>query len=109
MTDLQAKAVIDAINEMFKGKHFSICTVDDCMKVTGAVRTSDYDALRLYHCRDFAKMDRETKEYVFKATIENVCNVDAFPEIKLVKPSEAMGQAISVEQKPLIKRLLRLA
>jgi hypothetical protein len=55
-------------------------------------------------------MDRETKEHVFKATIENVCNVDDFPEIKLVKPSESFGQAIAVEAKqPLIKRLLRLA
>ena len=42
-------------------------------------------------------MDKETREFVYKATLENVCNVDGFPEIQLVKPSEAMAVAIEVE------------
>lgn len=82
------KAVIEKLNEMFKGRCFSICTLDDCMQAIGATRTSDYDTLRLYHCRDFADMDAQSKKWVFQATMRNVMNVDAFPEIQFVHQSE---------------------
>ena len=106
MTEFEAKSVIDAINRMFKKGHFSICTVDDCMRVTGAVETSDYNAMRLYHCVNYSAMDKETKAFLFKATMENVCNVDDFPEIKMAKRSEEIQSSFVVEQQPtLLKRL----
>ncbi len=106
MTEFEAKAVLDSINRMFKSNHFSICDVDKCMKVTGAVRTSSYRAINLYHCVNFSEMDKETKQFLFKATIENVCNVDEFPEIHLHKPSDTMaGLTVLETRKPLLQRL----
>ena len=107
MTEFEAKSVIDAINRMFKDRYFSISTVDSCMKVTGSVATSDYNAMRLYHCVNYSAMDKETKSFLFKATMENVCNVDDFPEIKMAKRSDEIQNSLVIEQKPkpLLKRL----
>ena len=107
MNEFEAKSVIDAINRMFKGAYFDITAVDNCMKVTGAVRTNDYKAMRLYHCVHYSEMDRETKAFLFKATMENVCNVDDFPEIKMAKRSDEIENRLIVEHqsKPLLKRL----
>lgn len=100
MTELQASAVVDAINRMFESNTFSICKVDDCMKVTGAVRTPDYAALSLYHCVDYSKMSRETKDFLFRATMENICNVDDFPAVKMIRKSDIIESAVRVERKP---------
>lgn len=107
MTEFEAKSVIDAINRMFKGTYFNISAVDDCMKVTGAVRTNDYKSMSLYHCVHYSEMDRETKAFLFKATMENVCNVDDFPEIKMAKRSDEIENRLILESqpKPLMKRL----
>lgn len=107
MTEFQAKAVADAVNRMFSSHSFSICTVDDCMKITGAVRSADYDALRLYHCVHYSTMSRDTKDWLFRATIENVSNVDDFPAVRLISKSEEIETALTLEQRerPLLKRL----
>jgi len=99
MSPQAPKAVVSALNTMFKGKHFSICVVDDCMKVVGAVRTSEYEVMRLYHCRDFADMDAQTKKWLFEATMQNVMNVDEFPEIQFVHRSSHVS-AIEDQSKP---------
>lgn len=107
MNEFEAKSVIDTINRMFKSRSFNICTVHDCMDVTGAVRMSTYKTLRLYHCVSYSEMDTDTKQMLFKATMENVCNVDEFPEIKMVKPSDDIQHRMELEHKerPLLKRL----
>ena len=94
ITPFQAKAVVDAINEMFRNSHyFNICVVDNCMEVTGAKRTADYTALHLYHCRNFSQMDAATKEFVFRATMENVTNIDGFPAVRFVDRREELAEA----------------
>lgn len=110
MTDFEAKSVVEAVNRMFQSQSYSICTVDDCMKITGAVRTAEYDSLRLYHCVSYSTMSSETKERLFRATLENVMNVDDFPVIRLVKKSDEMVNAIALENqsRPLLKRLFGL-
>jgi hypothetical protein len=97
MTEFQQRSVVDAINRMFKGTTFFITTVDDCMKVAGATRNGDYDALKLYHCVHFDKMDKETREFVFRATMENVGNCDAFPVVRLVPQSDLMKEQVAIE------------
>ena len=107
MTEFQARAVVDAINRMFEEHLFSICTVDNCMRITGAVRTADYAALKLYHCCHYSKMSRETKDWLFRATIENVSNVDDFPAVRLINKAEEIETALTIQRKerPLTKRL----
>lgn len=54
MSDFQAEACRLALKKMMDGGHFSICTLDEVLKVTGGVPNSDdYRALRLLHCVDF--------------------------------------------------------
>jgi hypothetical protein len=110
MTEFQTKAVVDAINRMFSSHHFSICVVDECMKVTGAVRNADYRALSLYHCCHYSEMSRETKDFLFRATIENVGNVDDFPKLQLVRKSEEIANALALQdsQRPFLRRLFGL-
>ena len=51
-------------------------------------------------------MDQETKSMLYASTIENVTNVDSFPEIKLVDPAEELEQKLIIEKKPnLLRRL----
>ena len=108
LTDFKAKAVIDSLNRMFKDKWFCITVVDNCMEVMGATQTSDYGALRLYHCKHFKDMDKKLKNEIYRITLENVTNVDDFPEIQLVNPSEDIDQELLVEKKPsILKRILR--
>lgn len=114
MTEFQARSVVDSINRMFRGHHFDICTVDSCMRITGAIRSNDYDALRLYHCVHFNTLDQKTKEHIFRSTIEMICNVDEFPAIRFVSRSDDLEQQLIESQRvesstprrvPFLKRL----
>lgn len=111
MTEFSAKAVVESINRMFASHHFSICTVDECMKVTGAVRTSDYPALKLYHCVNYSDMTRDTKDWVFRVTVENVSNVDDFPKLELAKKSDEITTALTLQsnRQSIWKRMLGVA
>lgn len=111
MTDFQAQAVVEAINRMFKGTFYDICTVRTCMNVTQATETEDFEALRLYHCMPFRSMSQQLKEQLFLKTIEAVANSEAFPAVRLVLPKDEMKQGLEVvsspEEKPsFIKRVL---
>jgi hypothetical protein len=65
---------------------FSICTVDNCMKVSGAVPGPKYDVLRLYHCVRFAEMTPQQAEDVFKLTLEVIAGEQpAVTHVKTVK------------------------
>lgn len=108
ISEFEARAVVDSVNRMFKGTSFNICTVDECMKVTGATRTKDYKAMSLYHCVGFDQMSEDVKRFVFKATMDNITNVDSFPEIRLVDPGEQLAEQLRLEklnQTPLLKRI----
>lgn len=109
MTEQQAKDVVDAIDRMFSGNVFSICTVEDCMKITNATPTKDYSALRLYHSDPFITMDRDTQEWLFRATVEAVCNFDDFAALRLYQTSEETERNMieSQQKRLLLKRLFR--
>lgn len=50
-------AVRASLRAMFKGRHFNICTVNDCLKALGIVAAAhELDALRPLHCIDWADM-----------------------------------------------------
>lgn len=59
MNTVQIEACKHALAKMMSGGHFSICTVDEILKVTGGVPTKeDYEALRLLHCVNFRDMSQ---------------------------------------------------
>jgi hypothetical protein len=49
-----------ALKKMLKSGHFSICTIDDILKLTGSVpRGQDYNLLHALHCVDYKDMPPE--------------------------------------------------
>lgn len=58
MTTVQILAAQTALKDMFSKGHFSICVIDQILKMSRAVpKSEDYDALRLLHCINFRDMD----------------------------------------------------
>ena len=94
-----AKAVAIGINRMFEKSSFSICDVRNLMEVTKAQENQDFKALRVYHCMDYAEMDDETKQWIFRTVLENVGNTRVFPKVALTMSSpggasEALGESV---------------
>lgn len=57
MTAFEIEAIKAALQKMWDGGHFSICTIDQILTVTkGIPNRADYDALRLLHCVNFRDM-----------------------------------------------------
>lgn len=60
MADLKQQAALTALNEMLRGKHFNICTIDRVADLLDVhVDPDAYRTLRPLHCIDYAAMPRE--------------------------------------------------
>jgi len=71
MDEFHRQAAITALRVMFEGSHFSICTVDKCMKLSGCIANpKDYQALHALHCVDFAEMTQELRQMVLAKTMQ---------------------------------------
>ena len=71
MDNFQKQAITIALREMFEGSHFSICTVDQCIKVAGVIPpAADYAALSALHCVHWNKMPADFRQQVFVKTLE---------------------------------------
>lgn len=68
---IELKIAKAALKKMFNGQRYSICPVDDVIKMLGIhVNTSLYYKLRCLHCIDFWEMDDELKLFSFNGTLE---------------------------------------
>lgn len=57
MNALEMEVVKAAINKMMTEGHFSICTIDACLKLTGGIPPErEYQILRTLHCVDYEAM-----------------------------------------------------
>lgn len=73
MDDFLKEAVITSLKEMFEGSHFSICTVDKCLKITKAIPdTDEYNALHTLHCVHWAKMSPYLRDEILKRTLKMI-------------------------------------
>ena len=71
LTILEKECVLTAIRNMFKSKNFSICTINDCLKITGGIHNQrDLDALDVLHCVPYSEMSPELRDAVFSKTLE---------------------------------------
>lgn len=65
MTDLEQKAIEAALRKMFAQGHFSICTIDTCLKLLGVPQGGkSYQLLHALHCVNYADMDRELAQAI---------------------------------------------
>lgn len=87
MNDAAKRAINAALNRMFEDPKgfFSICTIDNCMKVSGAIQGPKYDMLRLYHCVRFAKMTPQEAKDVFDLTLEVIAGEQQVNPVETVK------------------------
>lgn len=57
MNALTRDVIATALADMFRRGHFSICVIDNILKITGGVPDrKNYDLLRALHCVEFKDM-----------------------------------------------------
>lgn len=62
MTSLQIEIARCAVNDMFTKGFFSICVVDNILKLSGGIPDrNDYHSLSLLHCISFKDMPRNVR------------------------------------------------
>ena len=106
----EREAVRMALVKMFDGQgYFDICTVDTCVKITGAIPTPrDYAALRALHCVSWSLMTPDMRREVG----ERVLKVLAEPSFSLPQISRSfLPPAVEGEAKKssLVRRLFGAA
>lgn len=63
MNEVTRAFIETALRKMLEQGHFSICTIDNILKLTGGVpNKDDYNHLHVLHCVSFSAMPREVRE-----------------------------------------------
>lgn len=71
MDEFHKKAATLALNKMFEGNYFDICTVDKVIKLTGCIANKkDYQALSALHCTHWTDMDKDMRNMVMLKTMQ---------------------------------------
>ena len=66
----QLTALKLALKRMFQSSHFSICTIESCLKLTGAIPNKEvYKIMHTVHCVDFKEMDADFRQWIFEQSI----------------------------------------
>ena len=87
------QAVAQSLKKMFSGGHFNICAIDAGLKALNLTpHREQYDSLRPLHCVDWADMDPEFRQMVFKRVMALFADSTAFD---LVEIDRAMGVPIT--------------
>lgn len=105
LKDIKALSAMTALNEMFKGKHFSICTVNECATLFGVVPDREcMEILRPLHCVDYAAMPRELYTQLPGLVQQALQGTPVYQfEMKMQQPDATFA----LEQKPsFLRRLL---
>jgi hypothetical protein len=70
MDTFQKEVITTTIRHMFESANFSICTIDSCLKITGAIpNKNDYNALSALHCIKWNEMSEKLRQEVYEKTI----------------------------------------
>ena len=70
MENLEKEVIKTALKKMFKGGHFSICTIDNCLKVSGTIADkSIYLKMSALHCVNFGDMSEDLRKWLFENTV----------------------------------------
>ncbi len=66
MDNLTAQFIAEAMNGMFEGKYFDICTIDSALELA-RIPSQDshaYNMLRIMHCKHWSQMSPEVKSSI---------------------------------------------
>lgn len=110
MNDIKALAALTALNEMFAGSHFSICTIDTVAKLLGVHPQRDaYDTLHALHCVHWSKMPRELRDRMPELIQQALADGTAPFQFELKQPSNSALQVLDQSKhtrRPLLQRLI---
>ena len=69
--EFHSLAIQRQVKNLFGGRHFSICDVDDLAKLLGlSINGKVYRQMKAYHCVDFADMSDREKELLQDKVVE---------------------------------------
>ena len=94
MEDIQKQVVKIALRKLFTAKHFSICDIDKCLKLSQIIpNKKDYDTMSALHCIDYSDMNKDVREWLLN-TVESMFMGSGFDlsflekEIKVIEIEE---------------------
>ena len=65
MESIQRQVVTVALKKMFTSSSFSICAIDNCLKLSGIIADKKtYDTMRPLHCIDYKDMPEEVRSWL---------------------------------------------
>lgn len=71
MNEFHTAAAKAALKKMFEDTHFSICTIDKLLKLTGCIPDKkDYQALNALHCVHYSDMDKDLRQMVYLKSLQ---------------------------------------
>ncbi len=110
MDDIKALAALTALNEMFAGTHFSICTIDKVATLLDIHPQRDaYETLQALHCVHWSKMPRELRDRMPELIQQALTNGTAAFQFELKRPSNNALEVLDQSKhtrRPLLQRLM---
>lgn len=112
LSHLEAQVIGATLRNMFQNSSFSICAVDNCLKIAGITPTApEYKMLRALHCVPFADMPADLRDEV--PTMVGACFIGVDAEssaaISAAMTRKDNGtQAQTVDATPPPRNLLEL-
>ncbi|EKT3962754.1 hypothetical protein ABF179_002327 [Flavobacterium psychrophilum] len=106
MDEIQKQVVKIALKKMFTQKHFSICDIDKCIKISQIIPNKvDYNTMSALHCVDYSDMNKDVQNWLLQ-TVEDMFVGSGF-DLSFLETKETIN-AIVIEEKPIRKGFLRL-
>lgn len=108
MEDIKRLAAITALNEMLRGSHFNVCTLDKIAKMLNIQPPSEpYRILSTLHCVDWSVMPEPLRERI-PSLIEQCLSVAPTYQFRSL-PHEAVCVDTDPPRTRSLKKLLGIA
>jgi hypothetical protein len=70
MENLEKEVLKTALKKMFKDGHFSICTIDKCLKLSNTIPDKKiYENMSALHCINYSDMSDGLRKWLFENTL----------------------------------------
>jgi disulfide oxidoreductase YuzD len=71
MEHIKQQAIKTALKQMFSNQSFSICTIDDLIKLTNVVPDAKvYRIMHTQHCIKYSEMPKELREWLYLESVK---------------------------------------
>ena len=107
--DTKALIAITALNKMFAGAHFSICTIDSIAEMLGVIPDGEARRqLKPLHCMDWSDMPRDLRQRVPILIQQALAGDEKFRFVLNTEQNQALTviDGCKHTRRPLLTRLL---